>query len=185
MSEQGKKPASARHRRRSGPVSVGALVPDVARPALEAHGFPSASLITDWADIIGTEFAGFTAPERLSWPRRFVETDDDVPAPRDSDCATLILRVQGPRALEVQHAVPQLMERINTYFGYRAIGRIRIVQGPVTRSSDEGKPHQATSEPIPPADLNADHIKDPDLRHAIERLGARVSEKKVRTPDHG
>lgn len=179
MSEQGKKPVPTGWRR-SGPVSVGALVPDIARPALEAHGFPSASLITDWKDIIGAEFAGFTAPERLSWPRRFMDADDDAPAPRDSDCATLILRVQGPRALEVQHAVPQLMERINTYFGYRAIGRIRIVQGPVSRPADDPGRQATAPDPVPPADLGAEHIKDPDLRRAVERLGARMSDDKAR-----
>lgn len=177
MSERAKRTNA---RRRSGyATAIGAFVPDIARPALEANGFPSASLITDWPVIIGAEFAGFTQPERLAWPRRAFESDDDDTLARHAnDCATLILRVDGPRALEVQHAVPQLIERINTFFGYRAIGRIRIVQGPVRRhkkKTDRRKtiPARAAGDTAPDIDLSG--IEDEGLREAVLRLGALVT----------
>ena len=45
-----------------------------------------------------------------------------------------MLRVEGPRAIEVQHRSGKILERVNTYFGYRAITEMRIVQAPVVRA---------------------------------------------------
>jgi len=179
MSERTKSTKARRRSRYATATAVGAFVPDIARPALEANGFPSATLITDWPVIIGAEFAGFTQPEKLAWPRRAFESDDDDTLARNAqDCATMILRVDGPRALEVQHAVPQLIERINTFFGYRAIGRIKIVQGPVRRRRK--KPQERRTLPrqnadVTPVDLDLSGIEDEGLREAVQRLGDRVA----------
>ena len=45
--------------------------------------------------------------------------------------ATLVLRVDGGRSLDVQHNARQIIERINAYFGYAAVAELRIVQAPV------------------------------------------------------
>lgn len=179
MSERTKSTNARRRSRYATATAVGAFVPEIARPALEANGFPSASLITDWPVIIGPEYAGFTRPERLAWPRRVFESDDDDSRARNAqDCATMILRVDGPRALEVQHAVPQLIERINTFFGYRAIGRIKIVQGPVRRrpkTTREQRRSPTREAGDIAADIDLSGIEDQGLREAVQRLGALVT----------
>ena len=48
---------------------------------------------------------------------------------------SLVLRVEGPRAIEVQHRSGQILERVNAYFGYRAIAEMRILQAPVARKA--------------------------------------------------
>ncbi len=106
--------------------SVGEFVPALMRPAFEKYGFPAAAILTDWAAIAGTELAAFTAPERLKWPRK-ASSDTDG----GGQGATLILRVDGPRALEVEHLRPRLIERINASFGYRAVADIRVLQAPL------------------------------------------------------
>ncbi len=149
-------------------------MPRIAGAAFEKHGFPSADLLSDWPEIIGAEFAGITAPERLVWPRGVEpEPDNDRPPVGFKNArriaATLVLRVEGPRAVEIQHIAPQLLERINIYFGYRAISELRLVQGPVNRQPDP-KPPQPSNEPVP---IDTD-IEDEDLRTALARLGASV-----------
>ena len=100
------------------------------KPAFEKYGFPAAAILTDWAAIAGTELAAFTAPERLKWPRKSCDADDAGTRAG----ATLILRVDGPRALEVEHLRPErLIERINASFGYRAVADIRVLQAPLAR----------------------------------------------------
>src|SRR5262245_7872073 len=105
--------------------TVGEFVPTLMRPAFEKFGFPAAALLTEWAAIAGPEIAAFTAPERLKWPRRANGEEED------QNGATLILRVGGARALEVEHSRERLIERINAAFGYRAVTAIRIVQAPI------------------------------------------------------
>jgi hypothetical protein len=161
-------------RKRPGPLygvkAVGSFLPGLTRKAFEKYGFSTASLLTDWATIVGRELAASTAPERLKWPRAVERPDEDAGKGRQG--FTLVLRVDGGRSLDVQHGARQIIERINAYFGYAAVAELRIVQAPV---GAEGQP----SRPAPrasacPLTHEVAHIADPGLRDALARLGAEV-----------
>jgi len=155
--------------------SVGSLVPQVAKKAMEAYGFPAAAVLTDWPQIAGPELAAYTAPERLRWPRH--SDDDEEPG---SEGATLVLRVEGPRALELQHRIPQLIERINAHFGFLAITAIRILQAPLSRPRAVPKPPAVDPKarlPIP-----ATEVADERLRDVLERMGAQVRQNQPPKP---
>src|ERR1700739_1952981 len=89
------------------------------------QGFASTELVTHWNDIVGAEIAAHCEPLRLKWPRR-----GDVDAP---DPAPLMLRVEGPIAIEIQHLSPVILERVNRFFGWRAVGRLALRQAPLAR----------------------------------------------------
>ena len=155
-------------------MAVGAYVPAIARKAFETHGFPSASILSDWPEIIGADFAAITAPERLVWPRGGNQSHPDEGNPQRKSShrrsgATLVLRVDGPRSLEVQHIAPQLLERINTYFGYRAVAELRIIQGPVNRDAPQEPPAREVKEVA----LDKE-IEDERLRAALAKLGGSI-----------
>lgn len=114
----------------AGVQAIGNLVPDVTRKAFEKHGFPAGRLAADWSAIVGQELARFCRPERMKWPRP-VDAEEDDPGAGAASGATLVLRVEGARALDVQYRAAQIMERINGFLGYRAVTEIRIVQAPV------------------------------------------------------
>jgi len=169
-------PEKKPRRKRGIPTAVGAYVPGVTRAAFEAHGFPSASILSDWPDIIGAEFADITCPERLVWPRGAEPcADEEGGAKRRTQHrragATLVLRVDGPRSLEVQHIAPQLLERINIYFGYRAVSQLRIVQGPVHREASRETRPAATAKKDIPLDRE---IATKGLRDALSKLAANL-----------
>ena len=151
--------------------AVGSFVPRLTRKAFEKW-LSAATLITDWPAIAGRELAAFTAPERLKWPRG-VECSDDAAdgADKGRPGATLLLRVDGARALDVQYNARQIIERINAYFGYAAIAELRILQAPVTA------PHQDRGRPRPsptPLTTEVAGITDAGLRDALARLGAGI-----------
>jgi hypothetical protein len=147
--------------------SVGEFVPALMRPAFEKYGFPAAAILTDWAAIAGNELAAYTAPERLKWPRKQSSDPDNA----GQAGATLILRVDGPRALEVEHMRPRLIERINASFGYRAVADIRVLQAPLIRRDAPRK------RPIPPAPAStavlAD-LTDVRVKEALARIAAGI-----------
>lgn len=177
MNEEKSKSRNRRPRGRSTAKQVGAFLPRVARAAFEAHGFPGAEVLSQWPEIAGADMAAFTAPERLIWPRRRDDgaREDQTAAARSRHRpagATLVLRVQGPRALEVQHGAPQIIERVNTYFGYRAVAALRIVQGPVARRP-KPVPRAAPQENAPD-ESGLEAIEDDRLRSALARLGAHM-----------
>lgn len=153
--------------------SVGEFVPALMRPAFEKYGFPAAAILTDWAAIAGNELAAYTAPERLKWPRK--QSSDTGGEAQVG--ATLILRVDGPRALEVEHMRPRLIERINASFGYRAVADIRVLQAPLLRRDAPKKratPPASTSTAVF-ADLTDARVKDALARIAAGIEAARQS----------
>jgi hypothetical protein len=138
-------------------------------PIRKKRGLAEAALISDWPDIIGAALAAESLPLRIS-------------RGADGTGGTLHIRVSGALALELQHMQPQVIERINGYFGYQAIARIALQQGPI------GARKPPASKPAPPpsaedaAALAAqlEGIADDDLRHALDALGRGILSRKQR-----
>jgi hypothetical protein len=151
------------------PKPAGAFAPRLTRPAFEKYGFPAAALLTDWAAIAGPELASYTAPERLKWPRQPDAPEDS----RGQPAATLVLRVEGPRAIELQHRLPQLIERINSYFGFRAVAQIRLYQAPLQVQHEAHQPPPKIT-PRPDKSGLVKRIRDPRLRTALSRIAAAI-----------
>jgi hypothetical protein len=166
-------PAPARPARQHyGPRAVSSFLPALTRKAFEKFGFASVALVTDWERIVGPEMAACSAPERLSWPRQPSGRAGQVPGERPA--ARLLLRVAGARAIDLQHQSRQLIERVNAYFGYRAVEEVRFVQGPVARNRDVA--HEGREPPPPVADPSpcVASVADEGLRSALARLEARI-----------
>ncbi|MGD8810343.1 MAG: DciA family protein [Gammaproteobacteria bacterium] len=151
--------------------AVSALIGPLTKRALGKHGFASASLISDWATVVGAELAASCHPLKLAFP------------PGKRDGGTLHLRVSGGAALEIQHVTPQLIERINGHLGYPAVARLKLEQGPVARGSAPRRPRPAPApKPMPARHWDGmDEITDPALRESLERLGAAVAARESRT----
>jgi hypothetical protein len=157
-----------------GVKAVGSFVPRLTRKAFERYGFSAAALITDWAAIAGRELAAFTAPERLKWPRRAELSDDGIDAAdRGRPGATLVLRVDPQRALDVQYNARQIIERINAYFGYAAVAELRILQAPVAPLPQEKRAPRTAPAAVAVVREVAG-IADAALREALGRLGAGI-----------
>lgn len=156
----------------NGPSRISRQMPEIMKKAYERFGFAYGDVLSRWPEIIGTDLAEFTSPERVRWPRR---REGDTASGRKAG-GTLIIRVDGPVAIEVQHSTPQIMERINGYYGYSAIVDIKIVQGPVPRR--EKRP------PAPDPEIGADAqqelddrvrpITDPRLKATLAMLGRNI-----------
>ena len=130
------------------------------------QGFASTGLVTHWSEIVGAEIADHAEPMRMTWPRR-VHQDDPEPA-------TLVLRVEGPVALEIQHLSGVIIERVNRFFGWRAVARIQIRQAPLRRQAKKQPPPGPDPAVVARLAAGMDDIADEGLRDALARLGASV-----------
>src|ERR1700761_3014645 len=149
---------------RAKPLSV--LLNDVFADAYAKQGFAARELVTRWAEIAGPEIARHSEPLKIQWPRP-VEGQPQEPA-------TLVLRVEGPMALEIQHASDVILQRVNRFFGWSAVGRLALRQGPLSRR-DRPKP----SPPPDPRQVEQiaqtlTSVEDDALRAALARLGASI-----------
>jgi hypothetical protein len=155
--------------------AVGTFVPRLTQKAFEKYGFSAATLLTDWGTIVGPQLAAFTAPDRLKWPRH-VEACGDVEAgAQGRPGATLMLRVDGGRALDIEYRKRELIERINGYFGYRAVTDLRILQAPVGAPSP--REVAAPRRPLPASSALPEvaGIANEALRGALERMQAGIA----------
>lgn len=136
---------------------------------LKQQGFASAEILSRWKDIAGPDIAAVSEPLRINWPRPIGDSD---PEP-----ATLVLRVEGPAALEIQHMSAVILERVNRFFGWQAIGRITLRQAPLRRREPPKAPvapNPALTEEIA---QSLPELEDDALRQAVARLGAAIKGK--------
>src|SRR5256884_4679143 len=146
------------------PLSV--LLSDVFSDAYAKKGFAARELVTRWADIAGPEISAHSEPLKMQWPRP-VEGQPQEPA-------TLILRVEGPMALEIQHSSDVILQRVNRFFGWSAVGRLALRQAPL--SARKGAAPSRVPDPKSVADV-AETLSagdDAELRAALARLGASI-----------
>ena len=158
--------------------SVGTFVPKITQKVFEKFGFSTATLLTDWAIIVGADLAAYTAPERLKWPRGFEGATDTGEGETGRAGATLMLRVEPARALDIQYKARLLIDRINAYFGYRAVAEIRLIQAPLIRSALPA-PRVPSKAAIPPT-AAVQAIENDALREALAALEASIAAKKTR-----
>jgi hypothetical protein len=148
--------------------SLADLSAGVLADAFKKQGFASTELVTRWADIVGPEIAAHCEPIRLQWRR----TPDGEP----SEPATLVLRVEGPAAVEIQHMSNVLLERINRFFGWQAVGRIALRQAPLAQRPIRRSPPKADPDMIETVAATLGAVEDDGLRQALARLGAAVKQ---------
>lgn len=154
---------AAKSKRRWKTVTLAESLGRLTRDLCASQGFAQAEIITRWRSIAGPLLAAHTVPEKLFFPK-------------GQDSGTLYVSADSAFALELQHLAPQVMERINGYFGFPAVSRIAIRQG---SGGLRGRVQRRV--PVrrnPAAKMKAarllSELHDPQLRQALESLGELV-----------
>ena len=149
---------------RGGPRPLAQTVRKVAAPLFRRQGFAEADILLRWAEIVGERLALRSAPERLEQPR-------------GAAGAALHVRVAPGAGPELQHVAPLVLERINAFFGWRAVERLRLVQAPLPAKRGRApEPDEPLSQAEAVAlDSSLEGAGDDRLRQALKRLGSSVA----------
>jgi len=139
-------------------------VEKITKPIFGKRGFGETAIVTDWPHIVGDTLAKHTVPEQISY------------AGSARSDGTLKLKIDSSAlALELQHLTPQLMEKVNTYFGYRAVAKVQIIQGPVPEQAEPPEPTGKLSDADKQSlDEKLAFVSDPELKAALTALGTEV-----------
>jgi hypothetical protein len=154
-----------------GPISakpLSVLLGDVFSDAYAKQGFAARELVTRWREIAGAEIAAHSEPLKIQWPRP-VEGQPQEPA-------TLVLRVDGPMALEIQHASDIILQRVNRFFGWSAVGRLALRQAPLSRRDKPAAPRSPDAQEVAKVAETLGSVEDEELRIALARLGASIKQ---------
>jgi hypothetical protein len=151
------------------PVAVSDLATQILDPVLRKRAGISVGLVQSWEEIVGPRLATRTRAEKIVWPRRMHEDDPFEPA-------TLIIACEGSAALHLQHETGEIISRVNSFLGFRAVGRIKIVQKPVVLAEQRRKPQlrELTEPEKSGIARTVGQIEDEGLRASLERLGATI-----------
>jgi hypothetical protein len=141
------------------------LVPKIVGESFSRQGFASAELVTRWSEIVGADIASLSEPIKIQWTR---PADGEEREP-----GTLVLRVEGPAAIEIQHLGNVICERVNGFLGWRAVARLALRQAPLRRGGH--KPARAVdSAAAARIAATLSDIGDDGLKDALARLGASI-----------
>jgi hypothetical protein len=137
--------------------------------AFKKQGFASTELVTRWRDIVGADIAAHAEPVKLQWQR---QVEGEPPEP-----ATLVLRVEGPVVVEIQHQAAVVLERINRFFGWQAVGRIAFRQAPLVHPAPRTLPPKIDTAEAERIESTLAAVTDDSLRAALGRLGAAIKRR--------
>ena len=156
-----------------GLTHIGQTLSRITNPALRKRGFAHKETLGRWATIVGDNLADFSTPQRIAYPAR------------QGGQGVLQIRVDSVRALEIQHMSSIIIERINTYFGYRAVNSLRIVQDPISfRKKNKAAIGQPSKRTLPSSNnTQIPFTSDPGLRRALEGLDRCLQADKQRLRD--
>lgn len=173
--------APRNERRHRGFERSSSLVANRVRKASESRGFAVSRLLTHWAEVVGEEIAAVCKPVEISYGR-------------DGFGGTLTVLTTGAQALMLEMQADRLRERVNACYGYAAVSRVRITQtAPVGFSEGQARfehaPQAQRAGPDPAARAEAaqavSQVADPQLRAALEALGANVISTGKAKPSKG
>lgn len=141
------------------PRAVSELLPAIGGAAFRRFGFVQSAIVSRWPDIVGPRLSTASAPESIRFPQG------------EKQNGVLTLVVRGAHAPMMQHIAPEIIERVNRFFGYAAVAKVAMKQGMVGPAPVERRPPPRNLKPIPVelGDSLRD-IGDPELRKVLESL---------------
>lgn len=146
------------------------LMPEVGRTAFRRFGFVQSSVVSRWPEIVGARHARVCTPESIRFP------------PGEKSEGIMQLVVLPAHAPIIQHVIPEIIERVNRFFGYNAVSKVKLRQGAVKAPpASEQRTAPPSLKPVP-VELGESlrDIGDPELRVVLESLARAMGDAKER-----
>lgn len=176
---------------------LGVFLPKLTKAVFEKQGFASATLVTDWETIVGRDIAAKCRPLKLTWPR--VQSATGVVSAMAADGSNtrpggrLTLLAEPAFAVEIPYLAAKIKDRINSYYGYRAVEQVRVNVGDQAvrfethparhtprRCASNTEPVGCTAEirlrPEDEAEIHNERLRD-----ALSNLGASLKRHRLRS----
>ena len=117
----------------------------------------------NWAHIAG-QYADITIPHKIKFGR---EKNID---------GQITIKVQNGFGLEVQYAIPLLLDQINARFGFKAISKIKIIQADIQNNFEINKEPIKSNLENTLENLESNILPDSELKLAMQEF--EISRKK-------
>ncbi|MBP1532286.1 MAG: DUF721 domain-containing protein [Alphaproteobacteria bacterium] len=151
-------------------TNISKTIAPLAKQLLGQNGFTHIELLSAWPQIVGEQIAKYSLPHKLIFSKN------------QGDNGTLtIMTLSGAFAMEIQQNEGIILQKINAFFGYNAVGKIRIIQNSNPEDFLQAKkPYGKVKKTVVSAEEEAyiteliKDISDEKLRNTLENLGKAV-----------
>ena len=153
-----------KHNSKFGPARLGLFTQRLVKPVFKSRGLMEGKIITHWPQIVGEKFAHMSFAEKITFPKG-----------KRSE-GTLHLNVTSSGALLFQYAQDLILERVNTFFGYKALSKLRMIHGLTVQGEAKmpSPPKILTGEEKAWLEKQIEGIEDIELRAYLQKLGEAV-----------
>ena len=139
----------------------------ISKPFFNKQGFVKSYIIDNWKEIVGDEYYKNSVSEKLR-----IQKGGGV----------LTIATDGATSTEMEYIKTDIIQKINDYYGYRAVNRIRFRNSFI---QDEIKEKKVKKENIKnknsineKADIFLSEVEESELKEAINSLGKSIIGKK-------
>lgn len=155
-------------------TGIGKTIRPLVRQLLGKNGTMQLELMTNWEEIIGKSLAEYTMVQKISFNKD------------ERTNGTLFLSVLGGAfALEIENKKTIILRKINAFFGYEAINKIKIKQTADAENFllnknvyDKPKKNLVSTEQKSYITELTEGVKNENLRSKLERIGCEILNNK-------
>ena len=130
-------------------------------------------ILSKWPQIVGSFFADHSEPDKIS---RITDDFNEFDEPIFKNF--LHVRVSPAAAVEFQHYKDTIIEKINSFFGYKAIADLRLQQNFIPEKKKNSGPklyeNEISKEEKELIKNEINVINDKELEKSIVNLGASI-----------
>ena len=152
------------------PKTIGDSLKKINRDFSNKYGKIEYLIIAKWPKIVGQFFANHSEPNKIS---RTPDGENDTGDVIYSNY--LHINVSPVAAVEFQHFKDKIIDKINSYFGYKAISNIRLKQNFIPKKNYTKQ--QNSNKNISLDKLEIKNINNKELEKSLEKLIQSINEK--------
>ena len=156
------------------PQSIGDAIKKINRNFTSKYGKLEFIIHSNWSKIVGSYFIEFSEPKNIT---RVPDYDNDLGETIYK--SYLNVSVAPAAAIEFQHFKDIVIEKINSYFGYKAVIDLRIHQNYISKSniseSSRMKNKFISENESKKIKNEVGDMKDKDLEESLVNLGINIT----------
>ena len=152
------------------PKTIGDSLKKINRDFSNKYGKIEYLIIAKWPKIVGQFFANHSEPDKIS---RIPDGENDTGDVIYSNY--LHINVSPVAAVEFQHFKDKIIDKINSYFGYKAISNIRLKQNFIPKKNYTKQ--QNSNKNISLDKLDIKNMNNKELEKSLEKLIQSINKK--------
>jgi len=148
------------------PIKLSDSIQYINKNLINKYGKIEYIIFSKWSEIVGTFFAQYSTPERISmFPNKTKYNDEN-------NEIILHVNVNSAAAIEFQHFQNKILEKINSFLGYKAVHRIKIQQSLNLKNTAKFKKINTSEE-------NFSNIKKIEIKDTTQKINDKGLEKSL------